>query len=354
MPATKCGGCAKFLSPIEGVTCSLCDGVYHRACVGLPKGYTSPSWRCPECSKNERRDNKTETPVRGRVDATPGLICETVCSPSTLDGEPCNVGKPPISDITTELRLLKEDLCAEFRLMRHEVQQLRSEMNELKASLKACDDHMHSLDARVDALELKLQEKAMERGSVDDDIAGLKLQLNERDQELLLNDVEVNGIPEGKEESPLHLVKLLSRTLGVAIEEQDIVNATRIGPLRRNLLQSSSGPPDSDDQRPRGLVVRFARRVTRDTILQAARVRRGFTVKELGIGGSVGGGGRRIFVNERLTSMNRYLFYKARQAGSLHNWRYVWTREGKILTRRQDGQQVQRVRCEGDIARIFG
>lgn len=102
MPATKCGGCAKFLSPIEGVTCSLCDGVYHRACVGLPKGYTSPSWRCPECSKNERRDNKTETPVRGRLDATPGLICETVCSPSKLDSEPCNVGlNDDLSSIAT-------------------------------------------------------------------------------------------------------------------------------------------------------------------------------------------------------------------------------------------------------------
>lgn len=199
MPATKCGGCAKFLSPIEGATCNKCDAVYHRACVGLPKIGTSPYWRCPECTKNERRDNKMETPVRGRVD-TMEISSEDMNSPVAPVLAPGSAGKPLASDLPTELRLLKEELCAEFRLMRHEVQKLRAEMTELKESLKVCNDHMSNLDTRVEALELRLDQNSSKETSVDNVIAELRLQLNEREQEVLLNDVEVNGIPEAKGE----------------------------------------------------------------------------------------------------------------------------------------------------------
>lgn len=111
---------------------------------------------------------------------------------------PGSAGKPLASDLPTELRLLKEELCAEFRLMRHEVQKLRAEMTELKESLKVCNDHMSNLDTRVEALELRLDQNSSKETSVDNVIAELRLQLNEREQEVLLNDVEVNEIPEAK------------------------------------------------------------------------------------------------------------------------------------------------------------
>ncbi|XP_030039725.1 uncharacterized protein LOC115455187 [Manduca sexta] len=351
MPSIRCGGCAKFLSPAEGVKCSICNAAYHRSCVGLPRGTSITSWRCPECTKNDRRDNKAETPVRGRADM--GHSSDDLMSPGTVGHAENDMVASLSPAVATELRRFKEELCAEFRLMRHEVLQLRTEMAELKDSLKGCAEHMNSLEARVDALEHKLSEKASDKSPLEGVVAELKSQLNERDQELLLNDVEVTGIPESQEESTLHLVKVLSNKLGVAIDEKDIVHVERIGSTRRNREEPSEGTFNPAAQRPRSLVVRFARRATRDALLREARVRRGFNTSELGFGGP-SRPAHRVYINERLTRTNRHIFYKARQAGSTHNWRYVWTKGGRVFARKEDGRKVERITCEDDISRIFG
>lgn len=129
------------------------------------------------------------------------------------------------------------------------------------------------------------------------------------------------------------------------------VHVERVGStLRNRVLSNSSISADTSAQRPRNISVRFARRATRDALLHAARVRRGLSTNDLGVNGPA----LRVYVNERLTRTNRQLFYNARQAGSQHRWKYVWTRDGKIYARKEDNIKAERVRYEDDIRRIFG
>ncbi|KAH9641386.1 hypothetical protein HF086_012673 [Spodoptera exigua] len=68
MPGIQCAGCNRFASATEGVKCgnNRCRRLYHRGCVGFKPDVAVPaSWRCPECKKNQVRDNRAETPVRG-------------------------------------------------------------------------------------------------------------------------------------------------------------------------------------------------------------------------------------------------------------------------------------------------
>ena len=357
MPAAKCGACAKFLSPVDAAKCSQCNALYHRCCVGLPNiGRIAPTWRCPECNKNAVRDNKAETPVRSRADP---VQADNYGSEELMDTSPLNCTALDATinfspGLAGELQLFKEELRAEFRLMHQEFQQLRTEMVQLKESLLSSDQRMESLEARVGALELTLEHKVpSDRDPLESTIAELQCQLNERDQELLLNDVEVTGIPEGKDESAMHLVKVIAIKLGVDIDERDVVHAERVGSVRRNRVETTDGSTSADPtaQRPRCISVRLARRATRDALLRAARVRRGLSTDDLDM---KSGPARRVYVNERLTRANRQLFFRARQAGTQHNWRYVWTKEGRIFARRQDGQKVERIRCEDDIGKIFG
>ncbi|KAJ8721631.1 hypothetical protein PYW07_002406 [Mythimna separata] len=167
------------------------------------------------------------------------------------------------TDFATELRLFKEELRSEFRLMHREFLQLRTEMAQLKDSLKASDQRVDTLEARVGSLEQRLEQKVLpDRGLLENTIDELRYQLNARDQELLLNDVEVSGVPESKEESALHLVKVLGTKLGVTIDEKDV-------------------------------------------------------------------------------------------AGTQRGWKYVWTKDGRIFARKEDGRKAEIIRCEDDIGRIF-
>ncbi|VVC87859.1 unnamed protein product, partial [Leptidea sinapis] len=115
----------------------------------------------------------------------------------------------------------------------------------------------------------------------------------------------------------------------------------RVGPRR----------PEEKDKpyRPRPLIVRLTRRETRDALLTAARVRRGLNTEGLQLPGPT----RSLYINERLSGYNRYLFQKARLLASELKFKYVWIRDGKIYVRQEQGKERSRIREESDLFRII-
>ncbi|KAJ8735626.1 hypothetical protein PYW07_007246 [Mythimna separata] len=175
------------------------------------------------------------------------LMDTSVCAEAALDST------SSATDFATELRLFKVELRSEFQLMHQEFRQLRTEMAQLKDSLKASDQRVDNLEARLGSLEQRLEQKVHpDRGHLENTIDELRCQLNARDQELLLNEIEVSGVPECKDESALHLVKVLGTKLGVAIDEKDVVHAERVGSTFRNRT-SGSISADPTAQRPRNI-----------------------------------------------------------------------------------------------------
>ncbi|XP_026744650.1 uncharacterized protein LOC113505984 [Trichoplusia ni] len=375
MPGVKCGGCGRFTSTLESAKCGKCHAQYHRVCVGVaPKAVVTASWRCPECKKHLARDNRAETPVRG-VAGSPltvspvGQTSEETSTPNTTSSRSdlasifneqqspsptpsMPLDKVSVDDITArEMSLIAGSnmslLFEELRAMRAEIQEFRKdmevEMMEIKTSMRNCNARIDGLEARISALE----QKASSGGSSSDGIVDeLRRELNDRDQELLANDLEISNIPEAAADNPTHIAAIIGLKLGVSLDERDIVSAERVGGKQLNAT-NSAGPTEA---RPRPIVVRLARRDLRDQLLASARVRRGATTADLDLPGPP----QRFFLNERLTKTNRRLFRKARDAASLFSWRFVWTKRGRILARKSPGDTTQRIRTDEDISRIFG
>ncbi|XP_026324932.1 uncharacterized protein LOC113233913 [Hyposmocoma kahamanoa] len=248
------------------------------------------------------------------------------------------------SALVTEMRLFREELTA----TRHLMATLNETMSGLTARMDACENRVSKLDERILALEQRAENKpAGADASLLATVEQLKAELNERDQELLQNDVEVSCVPEQKGESLQHIIITLASKLGVSLGEQDIVSALRVGrpPEEVDALAMSTA-------RPRMIVVRLARRAVRDQMLQAARVRRGATTEGTGVPGPP----RRFYINERLTRTNRVVFRLARGAAGRLNWRYVWTRDGRVFARQHQGGDAprHRLRTEADVSRVFG
>ncbi|XP_041973933.1 uncharacterized protein LOC121729477 [Aricia agestis] len=205
-----------------------------------------------------------------------------------------------------------------------------------------------SLEKRVSALEDE-QQRGLPSSDLESVVEKLKNDINEKDQELLSNDVEIGNLPEVDKENPIHSVLLVAAKIGMKLDERDIVSAERIGARRINATDpsSTSGQPPA---RPRRLVVRLTRRDLRDQLLACARVRRGATTADLGMPGAP----TRFYINERLTKINRQLFHQARETGNRLGWKYVWTKRGRILARQKPGESVSIIRNEEDIRRVFG
>ncbi|KAJ8724345.1 hypothetical protein PYW08_015819 [Mythimna loreyi] len=208
MPA-KCGGCGKFVSASDSTKCTKCGSVYHRTCVGLPaKGPATTIGQCPECRRNVRRDNKAETPVRGLVTelqkeesaevqlSTPPPL--PVSSP--VVSPPPDVAAPPSAvvshhdipqDVGAALRLVAEEL----RTLKFEVLELRRDVAEIKAANESCHIRMDGIESRLEVLEKRQCEGCV--SSADSGVVEqLKRDLNDRDQELMSNDVVITNVPE--------------------------------------------------------------------------------------------------------------------------------------------------------------
>ncbi|XP_046978142.1 uncharacterized protein LOC124543867 [Vanessa cardui] len=164
----------------------------------------------------------------------------------------------------------EKSLAHEIRLLRLEFSSVTRELSRLSTTISEFNKRVDSVEKRLDNLEKINQERHSEivDKNATETIAQLRSELNDRDQENLLNDIEISGIEEKNGENPTNIVVLISKKIGVPLEERDIFSAERWG-ARRIIADHSS------QTRPRPIVVRLARRAVRDEMLRAARVRRG-------------------------------------------------------------------------------
>ncbi|CAG9782324.1 unnamed protein product [Diatraea saccharalis] len=343
----KCSSCGKFLSAAESVRCGKCSCSFHKPCVAIPETATVKSlWLCPGCKLKIPRGDNTSTPLKG-------LSAEYTVSdsPPHMDDTAHDVTEEFRVDLALEIRSFRNELGG----LRAEVRECRADIAELKSVINRYEEKITSMENRIVTLETNMSIPTSAVGTLEVAVAELKAQLNDKDQELLSNDVDLTGIPEQSGENVMSIVRAIAVKFGIELDDRDVVKADRVGSSRRNRISGggdASGAVvggDAGEQRPRAIAVRFTRQTVREQWLRAARVRRVLTSGDIEIPGP----SRRIYINERLTRVNRRLFFLARQAGSERRWKYVWTRNGRILARKSDGQQSVQIRDERDISKVF-
>lgn len=216
MPTERCGSCRKFISPIEGVKCGKCNILNHRSCVSLPATTKIAStWRCPECRRGESRDNKDDTPVRGRTNY------ELTHADKSSNISPSHSTSLPVThegDMGSDFS--NRELMDEIRAMRRDFMDFRREIRDMKAEVQLCHSRIESLEARVEAAEQRASMQGAAPMEVDKVITQLKQDLNDRDQDLLANDLEIRNIPEEKGENLLHLVGLIAAKIGLTLKTE--------------------------------------------------------------------------------------------------------------------------------------
>lgn len=304
------------------------------------------SWVCPECKSKQPKMDNTNTPLRNKPDEIDHSVYayENVtlrknnsCISPGEQSEPNTDDCTTASDLAQELYLFR----MEIKGMRSDMMELRSEIQTLSASVKLCNSRTDEIEGKVEKIESRLsilETTKNEINSLQEVIAGLKAEINDKEQDGLSNDIDITCVPEETHENPIHLAKLIATKVGLQIQNQDIVWAHRVG-----------GKKAHGSDRPRPLVVRFVLRETRDQMLRNARVRK-LTTAQLGMEGQPD---KAIYLNERLTAFNRQIFRKSREMGHQKEWKHIWTRNGRIFVRKNDGTQVYKIGREEDIQRVF-
>lgn len=204
-----------------------CPYIFHKACVAIPDSTPiSKDWSCPECKKRLRKGDNSSI-----CDTSP--VQDDLARGATL--APPHVTSPAGDSDVKEMRRELAECMSKLREFRKEfrlsMSSMGSRMDGFEQGLQVVEERNDVAAAHSSAEIIELQQTVVQ----------LKQELNERDQEALLSDLDIGHLPEEKGENTAHVVTLLAAKLGITLEQRDIVFAERVGATEANTGGADSG-----------------------------------------------------------------------------------------------------------------
>lgn len=358
----ECKACKKTVKTKDFMKCRLCLGKYHRECLAIEvkqfRAYTEEyksTWVCLICTNVTRRARSTDnTPVR-RNDLPVGsedqmnMSCDIEYDQSTSNVSPTlslaaaptgiseaitlesisalldrklktslldfkesirkalreDIKEMVKSEIEAAIRLVKDDFSVTTDFICDEQKTLRTDINKNSETIKHLEREKAQLQSELDRLNARLT-----------GIEKISRSCN----------IEIQAVPERKNENLVGLLKKLCNTVKFNLDDGQISACRRVAKY------------NSSSSRPRNIVVTFATPRIRDSVLSAchrykkACPGRGLTSVDLDIPGET----RKVFVTEHLSLEQKTLHAATRQAAKERGYKYVWIRYGQIYVRKED------------------
>lgn len=318
MNKNKCTECEKeIFTDVEFISCKQCKFRAHIDCAKIASN-TSSSTR--------------STKKLSRV----SWICSRCTASGATGGDTSEGGSDQGEDdglyIKTMLKQLNEkyeailNILSDVPLIKTTLETLSTQIEEIKQDQTKQNKAIGELTTKVNQLNLDLDDK-------DKEILALNNRINALEQTYYVNNLEICGIPklEGENVNTLSdIVKKVANVMGVTTK--GIIEARRgFAPRREN-----AAPPP--------IALRFNTSTARDEWM-AKRKNRDLTVgKVLDSQSNVP-----IYVNEQLSPFNKKLFWYAKQSAKDRNYKYVWSKYGKIYARKNDSMGVIKINSLDDI-----
>lgn len=231
-----------------------------------------------------------------------------------------------VKDSMTDLKKKNSLFEVEIKDIIKSIEYSTARQDDLEASVKKLQDGFNipeKLDSEIDKL----------RTSVID----LQLELQQQQQRNRLCNLEISGLPESKNENLSDIAIKIANYAGVNLAPEDIEHINRIQPR-----QSNNG-------RPRAVVLKLKSRLLKDNILAGIRKNRGVSTLDI----SMAGDSRPIYVNEHLTVDNKILYKQCREAAKFKSYQYVWIKNCRIYMRKSDNFPMTHIKHEQDLKKLF-
>lgn len=289
-----CNQCAKAVQTADCMKCISCKNQVHLSCAKLTTAVF----------KRMSEENKES------------WICAK-----------CKTGQSPLS--TSNLN------SVDSSILLSEIKKLSSQLHSMNSKLVSFEQTIVHNNTTIEDFTNKirvLEEKLKKMDKLEDEVMELKKFVtyldksnNEKEQQLLINNIEIFGLTESKDENlTASLIKIASN-VGQIIKEEDIEYISRPNPRQH----SQDGiVAATRDARPRNVVAKFISKRKKDELLAAIKKKKGVDCKSLGVAGG------KLFVNDHLTKKNKVLLRSAKEFKNINNYNFLWVRNSKIYLRK--------------------
>lgn len=366
-----CNACNFSLEAHSFLHCRLCKHEYHYECLNikcdqfaaLSDEYLA-SWVCPACNNITRRHKSNcNTPVRQHLVPEVGESINmsldnsdlSVAGTSTSSGKRSKLRsssehismeeigkimdlklKESLNGFMTSFRnMIQDDLKAMVKNeMSNAVDQLRSDFKTstdlIRNELAGIKTDQANLKTIIDDQSSSINKLEYENQRLKETVRKLDSRVSAIDKMARSHNIEIQAVPETRNEDVVACFKKLTELLDVKIDENSLRSCRRVAKM------------DPSSNRPRNIVVTLSSPRQRDMILSAAHR---FNKKHpndplnshhLGILGNT----NRIYVVEHLSPETKLLFANARKTAKSQNFKYVWVRYGRVYLRKDDNTKA--------------
>ena len=260
---------------------------------------------------------------------------------------------PPSVTCNDIRQIVKEELQCSLDLLK------KNMMEQFDNKLKDILDHVAGITASISFLEEKyetiredmsnkikcIKTLETENSILKSSVSELTTRLNLIEQHGRANNLEVQCIPEHKNENLLTVTKQIANSINYKLSDADIHLCTRIAKQNR------------DSRRPRSVLVKFSNQRTRDGFLaatinfnkKAGNPTDKLNTSHLGIGGDK----KPIYVLEHLSPTVKALHAAARLKAKEIGYKFVWVKGGNVYLRKSEDsayKHIKSINCLKDLS----
>lgn len=314
----KCNRVVNTKSP--GIQCSKCNKWIHAACASITPeqlntlyATESVDWKCRVCAGTLKKPKR--------------LSC---IMPDPEDDDNTDAEQLPNSEdqgmdyhtmMTRMLRevrqVIRDELATTMQFYSNKIDDYEIKVNGYVENIKTVERHCTDLKNQYNNLVL--------RNNI------LEQKVNAIEQRNIINNLEICGVQEQKNENIKAIVQNISDTIKQPIQEVD--------KAYRKKMKNKTG---TNKDTAADIIIVSLKEGCRDKWLQAA--------KEWNTGKQKH---EQIYIRESLTPSNSYLLWKAKQELKFTKlYKYVWYKGGSILARREENDKANLIRSEADIERL--
>lgn len=211
--------------------------------------------------------------------------------------------------------------------VRYELRMLRQKQDELMDSVTFCSEKITDFEKSIAQISINtkaINELNLANETLKKEVSLLTDKLNDAEQFSRLKNLEIQGVPEKKEENLKVVFEKITSFLGVEAEI-DFIH-------RVNSFNKSN---------PKNIVVGFVSRKTRDLILDAVKLKRSGSTSP---GIKIDGLSQSVFINEHLTAQNKMLFKESREVAKRKQYQFIWVKNGNIFVRKNETSPVKLIK----------
>lgn len=215
------------------------------------------------------------------------------------------------------------------------IKEISSKMTEVLGKVSDITTAIDFLENKYEDMKDEILQKneticrlEKENKKIIQDILDIKAKLDNIEQHSRENNLELQCVPEHKNEDIVRIIKQLATIIQCPINDGDVLKSTRIMKLNK------------ESPRPRSILIKFSSPRIRDKFLAATMAfnkRAGknedkLNTSHIGIGNSK----KPIYVCEHLSPSVKALHAEARAKAKAVNYRYVWVKNGRVFMRKTD------------------